>query len=402
MNSSNWEREILSARGKVLALLLHRGVDIVTAEDAVSTAVLKALKQWPEAAPANPEAWLMTVSWRRALDARRNANRTSSLHELTAEPQTDPEAMLGLIDHLPDERLRLYFLCTHPALDQSVQCPLMLQLVTGMTVEQIADLFLLPTPSMAQRLVRAKRKIRDAGIQPRLPDAGEVPKRVIPVLDALYGLYFAEWRGQDGPRQAQELSEILADLLPNHPETHGLAALICFCESRRYARQGPNGEYIPLDEQDRDHWIPTEIDRAETYLQRAAKLESPGRYQLEAAIQSAHVQRLKQGSPSWSTIVRLYDRLLLLAPTAGFAIGRIAALMKAEGALVALAQLDEFRHQNPELAENFHPYLVTRAHCLWQLGRETEAKEVAQTALRTTVNDAEKAFLSTCFQLAAG
>ena len=293
MRSKAWAPELIAARGKVLALLLHRGFDIVTAEDAVSAAVLKALEHWQTHPPARPEAWLMTVAWRRALDSRRNVNRTIPLSSLEIEPAMPPEEMLGIPDQIPDERLRLYFLCTHPALDSSVQCPLMLQLVTGMTVDQIADLYLMPAPSMAQRLVRAKRKIRDAGIQARLPNAEEIPLRVTPVLHALYGLYFNEWRRHTGPREAMELVEILADLLPNHPETLGLAALICFCESRRNARLGANGTFIPLDEQDQTTWNFDEIKRAETYLQRAAHHKSSGRYQLEAAIQSAHIQRLQ-------------------------------------------------------------------------------------------------------------
>ena len=393
MTPTRIEAEIVRVRGKVLALLLHRQVDIVTAEDAVGTAILQALEQWPTFPPVNPEAWLMTVAWRRAMDAGRTAKRTISLNDFDVECDAEPGSMLGIDDHLPDERLRLYFLCTHPALEKSIQCPLMLQLVTGMTVDQIAALYLVPAPTMAQRLVRAKRKIRDAGIQPRIPSASELHGRVMPVLDALYGLYFAEWQGLDGPHQALELAQILADLLPGDAECLGLAALIFFCESRRAARLGSNNEYIPLDDQDQRGWNLGEIERAESYLERASKLESIGRYQLEGAIQSAHTQRLRQGSPSWSTIVRLYDRLLAYAPTAGFAIGRVGAVLKAEGPGAAIVELDHFARLHPEVAESFQPYHVTRAHCLWQLGQFDGAKASARTALELTTSEPERTYL---------
>jgi len=395
---SGWESQITAARGKVLALLLHRGIDIVAAEDAVAIAIVSALEQWRSHPPANPEAWLMTVAWRKALDLRRSDRRSSPLTDLESVAAPENEPMLDISDHLPDERLRLYFLCTHPALEPTVQCPLMLQLVTGMTVEQISALYLVPAPTMAQRLVRAKRKIRDAGIQPRLPSASEVHQRVPPVLDALYGLYFSEWQGIDSPHQALELAEILADLLPGEAECLGLAALISFCESRRDARQGPRGEFIPLDDQDQRGWSLREIERAESYLERAAKLQAMGRYQLEAAIQSAHTQRLRQGSPSWATIVRLYDRLLMYAPTAGFAIGRIGAVLKAEGPAAAIVELDRFESLHPEVADSFQPCLVTRAHCLWQLGQFEEAKTYARRALTLTNSESEQTYLRMKFE----
>jgi RNA polymerase sigma-70 factor (ECF subfamily) len=396
MSFDRWERVIRPARAKVLAQLLRRDFDVMTAEDAVAAAVVAALSAWPEHAPENPEAWLMSVAFRKAIDQSRRAKRLVSLDEA-------PETVIAMPEEgMTDERLRLYFLCTHPALDRSLQCPLMLQLVVGMTVEEIAALYLVPAPAMAQRLVRVKRKIRDAGILPRLPEPSELAARVLPVLNAIYGLYFSEWQGSPRPAQALELATTLAELLPSHAETLGLAALIAYGDSRRDARIGPQGEYVPLDEQDTGHWNVAKIEMGEAYLRKASQLAMPGRFQWEAAIQSAHIHRRLHGAPSWAMIVRVYDRLLELAPTAGFFVGRAAALAKAEGAVVALEQLEELVLRHPDLAEAFSPYLVTRAHLLRELGRPAEAKDVAQRAMELTASGAERAYLSKTFGIARG
>jgi RNA polymerase sigma-70 factor, ECF subfamily len=399
MSLAGWEEQIRQARGKSLALLLSKGFDLMSAEDAVGSAVLSALDHWPRFPPANPDSWLMAVAWRKALDQTRRTKRTVSIDEIQELSEPADDLMLGLDSHIPDERLRLYFLCTHPALDPSVQCPLMLQLVVGMTVAQIAELYLVPTPAMAQRLVRVKRKIRDAAIAPRMPDASELPERVLPVLQAIYGLYFSEWRDGAEPHQALQLAMVLADLIPDHAETLGLVALIAFCESRRSARSGSMGEYVPLEEQDVAAWDAKRIERAEGFLRRAASLRSPGRFQLEAAVQSAHVQRRLTGSPPWETIVQLYDRLIALAPTAGFLVGRIAVVARSRGPETALKELDELRERFPDISSSFLPFLATQAHGLADLGRISEAREVARRALALTSSKAERAYFSSRFGL---
>jgi RNA polymerase sigma-70 factor (ECF subfamily) len=394
MNFDRWEPSVRNGRGKVLAWLLRKGFDIIVAEDAVGAAVEAALISWPQHPPQNPEAWLMTVAHRKALDQKRRSQRTVSMEE--AEPVVEPDVFEET--GIPDERLRLYFLCTHPALDASLQCPLMLQLVVGMTVEQIAELYLVPAPTLAQRLVRVKRKIRDAGILPRLPDPAELPTRVIPVLQAIYGLYFQEWQGAPVPDQALELATILAELLPDHAEALGLAALIALCDSRRRARLSPPGAYVPLEEQDTGNWNFAKIEWGEAYLRQASRVGPPGRFQLEAALQSAHIHRRLDRGPSWSTIVRLYDRLLEHAPTAGFLVGRIAAVGHADGASAALRQLDDLAGRLPEMVR-FQPYHATRARLLLDLGRVPEAKESARLAYEGTSSVPERQYLAKVFDL---
>jgi len=396
MNFERWEPSVRNGRGKVLAWLLRKGFDIIVAEDAVGAAVEAALGAWPQNPPQNPEAWLMSVAYRKAIDQTRVANRTVSLEAADHVFGPEPEAEAAI----PDERLRLYFLCTHPALDASLQCPLMLQLVVGMTVEQIAELYLVPAPTLAQRFVRAKRKIRDAGILPRLPEPSELSARVTPVLNAIYGLYFREWQGTPVPDQALELASILAGLLPDEAEVLGLAALIALCDSRRGARAGPEGEYIPLDDQDTVTWNFAKIEWGEAFLRQASRIGPPGRFQLEAAVQSAHVHRRVHGLPSWETIVRLYDRLLEHAPTAGFLVGRIAAVAHSEGAAVALGQLDDLVAGLPKM-ERFQPYLATRARILLDLGRLEAAHEAARRAYDGTSSPSEREYLAKVFGLQA-
>jgi RNA polymerase sigma-70 factor (ECF subfamily) len=395
MNFERWEPSVRNGRGKVLAWLLRKGFDIIVAEDAVGAAVEAALGAWPQNPPQNPEAWLMSVAYRKAIDQTRVANRTVSLEAADHVFGPEPEAEAAI----PDERLRLYFLCTHPALDASLQCPLMLQLVVGMTVEQIAELYLVPAPTLAQRLVRVKRKIRDAGILPRLPEPLELSARVTPVLAAIYGLYFREWQGAPVPDRALELATILAGLLPEHAEALGLAALIALCDSRRRARLSLQGAYVPLEEQDTGNWNFAKIEWGEAYLRQASGVGPPGRFQLEAALQSAHIHRRLDRGPSWSTIVRLYDRLLEHSPTAGFLVGRIAAVAPAEGAAIALEQLDDLVVKYPDLAAGFQPYYATRARLLLDLGRVPEAKEAAHLAYEGTSSVPERQYLAKVFDL---
>ncbi|MFZ4508165.1 MAG: RNA polymerase sigma factor [Fimbriimonas sp.] len=394
--SLDLDAAIRKARGKVLALLLRKDFDIIVAEDAVGAAIEVALTSWPKFPPVHPEAWLMAVALRKALDQTRRSRPTVSLDDISDQP-VNPS--FEMTTHIPDERLRLYFLCTHPALDSSLQCPLMLQLVVGMTVEQISELYLVPAPAMAQRLVRAKRKIRDAGILPRLPEAAELQERVIPVLHAIYGLYFNEWRGAPDVPQALELAMILGDLLPQHAEALGLVALNALCDSRRASRSGPLGEYIPLEEQDTSHWKVAKIELGEAYLRQASQLASPGRFQIEAALQSAHIHRRLNQGPPWSMIVQLYDRLLAHAPTAGFYVGRAAALARADGPAEGLAQLDALVQANPDLDSGFAPYLVARAHFLAELERIEEARIYAARAASLSASPAEREYLIAKFAL---
>lgn len=365
----------------------------MTAEDAVGAAFEAALSSWAASAPTHPEAWLSTVATRKAIDEVRRTKKTLSL-DLASVAQ---DAEWELQSEIPDERLRLFFLCAHPALDPSIQCPLMLQLVVGMTVAEIAEIYLEPEATLAQRLVRAKRKIRDAGIPARVPDPEELPEYADSVLSAIYGLYYREWVGDAEPDGALEMAMILASLMPGHAEALGLAALIALSDCRRSARYGSEGEYIPLEAQAPAQWNFAKFELGEAYARKASQLGAPGRFQIEAAIQSAHMHRRLSGRPSWATIVGLYNQLISFAPTMGFLVGRAAALANAEGPKAALAELDRLELDRSEAVRAFAPFFATRAHVLWELDRHAEAKEMAAIAIQLTRSDPERGFLRTRF-----
>lgn len=381
--------------GRVIAVLLRQGFALQTAEDSLGTAISRALETWPtNGTPGNPAAWLLTVARRSALDQTRAARRLTSLTEDLTEERTMDEATFLALEPIPDERLRLFFLCAHPAIDRGAQTPLMLQLVLGLNGAAIAQLYMVPEAQVQQRLVRAKRKIRDAGIVPRLPDPPEVADRTEVVLDAIYAAYTYAWdlptdpEHRDLAAECLRLAATVEELVPNSAEAKGLLALLLISESRRESRRTQNGQFVPLDSQEHVRWNAAMIRQGDAVLQRAAGLRSSGRYQLEAAIQSAHVHRIQDGFPGREVIVQLYDRLLVIAPSTGAVLGRIAALAHTLGPERALVELDSLSN-----LDHHQPYWALRAHLLSQLTRAEDAAAAAATAAKLATDPSVAEFL---------
>jgi RNA polymerase sigma-70 factor (ECF subfamily) len=380
-----------SSRAKLVAFLASRSGDLAAAEDALSDAFAAALSVWPvQGAPTNPEAWLLTVARRKLIDhLRRDREIPSSddLEEIADSAVVDLNNPSTNEPSLPDRRLALLFACAHPAIDPAVRAPLMLQVVLGLDAAQIASAFLVSPAAMAQRLVRAKTKIRDARIPFRVPDRSELPERLDAVLDSIYACYSEGWAEAASTDMARRelageaifLGRLLVELLPAEPETWGLLALMLYAEARRPARRRASGEFVPFSQQDRSLWDQTMIDEADAALRQASSTRLIGRFQLEAAIQSAHIEGAQTGSAPWTSIVGLYDALVQLTGSPVASINRALALAEVRGPDAALESLDQVS-TDPRIS-SYQPYWAVRANLLARTRRNREARHAYDLAI---------------------
>lgn len=386
--------------GKLIACLAAQTRDLAEAEDALAEAFAAALSVWPETGvPTSPEAWLLTAARRRFLDAaRRGRTRREAVPRLAA--MLDELAAEQAAERpIPDERLRLIFACAHPAVDAAARAPLMLQTVLGLDAAAIASAFLVSPAAMGQRLVRAKTKIRDAGVPFAEPDLDALPERLEAVLQAVYAVFTQGWSDPTGAdpksrglvEEALFLGRLLANLLPAEPEPKGLLALMLYAHARRAARRDAEGRFVPLDEQDPGLWDEGLIEEAEGLMMAALAIGRIGRFQIEAAIQSAHVHRRKGGLTDWGAIVALYDSLLALTGSVVAALNRAVALSRRDGAdtgLQALAQL-----AGDERLADYQPYWAARADLNDRCGRLAEAEQAYQRAIGLEADPAVRASL---------
>jgi RNA polymerase sigma-70 factor, ECF subfamily len=380
-----------SSYGRLLAMLASRSGDIALAEDALADAFRLALERWPrDGVPDNPEGWLMTTAKNRRLDVLRRNKRSPVV---SAEELPDVVDDTDDRESIPDRRLQLMFVCAHPAIDASVHTPLMLQVVLGFEAADIGRSFLMSPAALQQRLVRAKRKIKDARISFELPDQSVMTERVEAVLEAIYGAYALAWLANDEARdmtgEAQFLAQLLSQLLPKEPEVLGLDAMLCFIHARKTARS-VDGLYVPLHQQDAARWNAALVSRAESCLLAASRLQRLGRYQLEAAIQHAHVRRIRDGVEAWPQILALTEGLCRLFPTAGAHVERLAALAEVKGAHVALADLERFQ---ASLDTAFQPLEALRAHLLKKLNQMDASRAAYDKAISLTVEPRVRVWL---------
>jgi RNA polymerase sigma-70 factor (ECF subfamily) len=365
-----------SSYGRLVAFLAARSGDVAGAEDALAEAFARALETWPShGVPDRPEAWLVTVARRQLIQQARRA-------DVRARAEPTLRVLAAGADRLasgvpfPDDRLKLLFTCAHPAIDSRMHAPLMLQTVLGLDAERIAAAFLVSPSAMGQRLVRVKTKIRDAGIPFAVPRPSELPDRLDAVLEAIYAAYGTGWDDIAGfdPRnrgltdESVRLAQVVVDLLPDEPEARGLLALMLHCEARRDARRSETGAFVSLAEQDPARWDPALVRDAEEHLSIAAEHGQLGRFQLEASVQSVHALRVVTGSTDWSTIAKLYDGLVTVAPTVGAFVARAAAYLEAVGPAEAVAQLDELP---ADAVRDYQPFWVVRAEALRREGDPT-------------------------------
>ncbi|MBZ9669724.1 RNA polymerase sigma factor [Mesorhizobium sp. ES1-3] len=370
--------------GRLIAYLGGRSGDLAAAEDALAVAFLTALEKWPSSGvPDNPDAWLLTIARRRKLDERRKeevrANNASHLDLIAAEIVAASE----LEDEITDRRLALMFACANPRIEPAAQTPLILQTVLGLTATDIAARFLVSPKAMGQRLVRAKARIKNEKIPFIVPEKEELQTRLPAVLAAIYAGYTNGWMDIDGAQtlahEAIWLARVVVSLLPEEPEPKGLLALMLYSEARRTARQDADGAFVPLDNQDTKLWDRKHLNAAEALLHQANAIGRTGRYQIEAAIQSAHVARRLDGVSNWQAILSLYDVLNKIAPSPVVTLNRSAALARNGRTHEALH--DIFRlAENPKMA-GYLPYWAARARICTDFGRRADAIEAFTVAI---------------------
>lgn len=382
--------------GRLVALLSRRTRDIAAAEDALGGALIKALERWPEAGvPDRPEAWLLTVAQRSLIDQSR---RSESMQRIASDlAMIEEERRSSGAQFQRDDRLRLMLACANPAIDERSRAPLILQTLLGIDARRMASAFVTTPDAMTQRLVRAKAKIRDAGVSFDAPD-GEAAQRIGAVLDAIYAAFTLGWDGAFTPDEklrgltdeAIWLGRIVCDLAPQEPEAQGLLALMLFAQARAHARRDAiTGAFVPISKQDTRTWAQDMVADAEDRLRSASIHNQPGRFQYEAAIQAVHCDRMRTGVTRWSEIEILYEGLVRLSPTLGARVALAAARAEAGRATTALEILEAL---GPRCTA-YQPYWAVRAHVLALLGRRDEAGDAFTRAAGLTDDPAVRAFL---------
>ncbi|MFF3247137.1 RNA polymerase sigma factor [Streptomyces sp. NPDC002870] len=389
-------------RGRLLASLVRRFGDLDLAEEVTSEAVEAALVHWPvEGVPAKPGAWLLTTARRKAVDRlRRDQAYAARLAILQVEAdRADPAPPADADGELPDERLQMFFTCAHPALAAEDRTALTLRCLAGLTTPEVARAFLVPTATMAQRIVRAKKKIRQARIPFRVPGADELPERLPGVLQVLYSIFTEGYAASSGPRlqrldlaeEAIRLAQILRRLMPAEREVSGLLALMLLTHARRDARTGPDGELVMLDDQDRGRWDRTMIEEGRGLVVSALTGGPPGPYGVQAAIAALHDEAADLAATDWPQVVALYDVLLALTPSPVVELNRAVAVAMRDGPEAGLTLLDELA-DDPRL-RGHHPYPAARGDLLHRLGRLPEAATAYREALALAGTEPERAHL---------
>ena len=379
--------------GRSVAALIRTFGDIDLAEDAVQEAFAVALRRWPgDGLPPNPGGWITTTARNRAIDRlRREARGRELLSEAALlSTGTDGPGMPEEVGSLPDDRLRLIFTCCHPALSMQAQVALTLRLLGGLSTREVARSFLVTEQATAQRIARAKRKIKAARIPYRVPDDHELPDRLGAVLAVVYLAYNAGLTGPAEPglcSEAIRLARLLATLMPDEPEVAGLLGLLLLSESRRTSRTRSDGSLVLLGEQDRTRWDRALIEEGQAIVRRCLRRNQPGPYQLQAAINAVHAHAAVVDQTDWPQIVALYDRLLAVAPTPVVALNRAIAIGEVHGPAAALVLVDELD------LDNYYPFHATRADLLRRLGRPAEAADAYQRAAAMAPTEAERDFL---------